>query len=129
MALSSLKVARIAPSAFDALLAADPGFTRALLRHLARQSRAMTERIYEFAALAARNRLAAELLRLAAAGPGDGDVIRPAPTHFELASRIASHREAVSREMSRFARDGLVRKVDGRLEIIDPEGLRSLLPS
>ncbi len=121
-ALTMLEVVRLSPDAFSRLIDDELDFTRALMRHLARQARTMTDRIYEFSTMVARSRLAAELLRLAAAGTGD--VISPAPTHHELASRISSHREAVSREMSQFAREGLLQKIDGQLEILDTDGLR-----
>ncbi|MFO1158980.1 MAG: helix-turn-helix domain-containing protein [Reyranellaceae bacterium] len=50
-----------------------------------------------------RERVRRELLRLAATGTrfGNSVVIRPAPTHYDIAARIGSHREAVTREFMR----------------------------
>jgi CRP-like cAMP-binding protein len=68
-----------------------------LLRQLSIRIRVLTERIYELTALNVQARLHCELLRLAARSPS-GLEIAPAPTHTELASRIGTHREAVTRD-------------------------------
>lgn len=102
-----------------------PGFAWALLTHLTQQSRAMTERIFEFSTLLVRDRLLRELLRLADA---NGGLIRPAPTHQDLANRISTHREAVSRLMSELAREGLIERGKGEIRLRDPEALRALGP-
>lgn len=91
-----------------------PGFSRAILLRLTGQVRSMIERIHEYSTLLVRDRLIRELLRLSEdAEGGDAAVIGRPPTHFGLAARISSHREAVSREMSRLAKEGLVKR-DGR---------------
>ena len=74
--------------------------------------RALTTRVYEFSTLAVKNRIQAELLRLARLASGDGKRARvaPAPTHSEIASRVATHREAVTRELNRLARLGLIER-------------------
>ena len=72
----------------------------------------MTERVYEFSTLVVRKRLIRELLRLAEDNEQrEGSAsISPAPTHFDLAARISTHREAVSREMSALAKREADRK-------------------
>jgi CRP-like cAMP-binding protein len=81
----------------------------------------MSERIYEFSALAVRYRIYAELLRMA--GPpqagGSAAVIRPFPTHAELASRLSTHREAVSRELSYLVRRGVIERRGDSLIVLD----------
>ncbi|HET6518986.1 MAG TPA: helix-turn-helix domain-containing protein, partial [Geminicoccaceae bacterium] len=54
---------------------------------------------------------------------GNRAVIAPAPTHAEIASRVSTHREAVSRELSELARAGLVERRNGALLIRDVERL------
>lgn len=54
-------------------------------------------------------------------------LIHPAPTHFELAARISSHREAVSREISVLAKEGLVEKRDGALILENTDRLRDMI--
>ena len=106
-----------------------PQLAWALLKHLSAQVRRLTERVFEFSTLLVRDRLIHELLRLAeaAGGPEGRAEIRPAPTHFELAHRISSHREMVSREMSALAKAGLVEKREGALIFSDLDQLRNLI--
>lgn len=75
--------------------------------------RSLTDRVVEISTLAVRNRVQAELVRLARDHGGCDGVIRPAPTHAEIASRISTHREAVTRELSRLEGLGLIAR-DGR---------------
>lgn len=111
---------------FRALIEARPGIAWAVMEHFAWLVRRLTERVFEFSTLQVRERLVMELVRLAeAAGvAGDRAEIRPAPTHFELASRISTHREAVSREMSALAKDGILRKQGGTLHVLSLTRLR-----
>ncbi|RMF40787.1 MAG: Crp/Fnr family transcriptional regulator [Alphaproteobacteria bacterium] len=105
--------------AFEALLAGCAEFGRAISLHLAAQIRAMTQRIFEIQTLLVRDRLMRELMRRARACAGESDRVEIAdmPTHYALASLIGSHREAVSREMSRLAGAGLIEK-NGRSLVI-----------
>jgi hypothetical protein len=88
----------------------------------------MTERVFEVSTLVVRKRLILELLRRAEEiEPIDGEIsINPAPTHFELAAKISTHREAVSREMSTLAKRGLIEKLGSRLMLHDVEALEML---
>jgi CRP/FNR family transcriptional regulator, cyclic AMP receptor protein len=91
-----------------------PSVMLAVLHHLTTRIRELTERVFEFSTLAVRNRVHAELVRLAREhGGGKQAVIRPAPTHSEMASRISTHREAVTRELSRLHELGIIAR-DGR---------------
>jgi CRP/FNR family cyclic AMP-dependent transcriptional regulator len=105
-------VARLPEAAFRDMVIKHPNFAWTLLEHLSAQLRRMTDRVYEFSTLVVRERLIAELLHLAEEfEPVDGQVfISPAPTHSELASKISTHREEISRAMSGLAKSGLVEK-------------------
>lgn len=98
---------------FHDVLRSHPPVLFATLRHLTTQVRALTERVFEFSTLAVRNRVHAELVRLARDHGGSDAVIQPAPTHAEIASRISTHREAVTRELSRLEDLGLIAR-EGR---------------
>jgi CRP-like cAMP-binding protein len=76
-------------------------------------------------ALAVNNRIQAEILRLASLAPKDGKSARiaPAPTHGEIASRVSTHREAVTRELNRLARIGLIERKGGALVVKDIDRL------
>lgn len=98
--------------AFRELMERDPTFMHAVLGHLVRLLRTMTARIVEFSTLAVKNRIHCELLRMARASPnGTGEYeIDPAPTHSEIAGRISTHREAVSREISHLKQIGILER-------------------
>jgi CRP/FNR family transcriptional regulator, cyclic AMP receptor protein len=76
-----------------------------------------------------RERLILELLRRAKEMEQvDGQVsICPAPTHFELAATISTHREAVSREMSTFTKCGLIERDGSRLIVRDLAALEAMI--
>jgi CRP/FNR family transcriptional regulator, cyclic AMP receptor protein len=122
-------VASLPAEAFRELLRTEHGVAQALLPQLVRKIRALTTRVYEFSTLAVKNRIQAELLRLARLAHGDGRRARivPAPTHSEIASRVATHREAVTRELNRLARMGLIERTSGALVVEDVERLAELV--
>ena len=56
---------------------------------------------------------------------GQGVVIRPAPTHYEIAARIGSHREAVTREFNRLEENRIVEIRRRQIRIVNLDLLRS----
>jgi CRP-like cAMP-binding protein len=129
VALEAICIAKLPEAAFRHLVDASPAFAWALLQHLSVQMRRMTERVYEFSTLVVRERLIRELLRLSAdaAEVEGGSSITPAPTHFDLAARISTHREAVSREMSALAKLQLIERQGRTLLLRDLKALRLLV--
>ena len=121
----------ITASDFRRMLSRMPSVNQALLEHLARLVRSLSERVYEFSTLAVRNRVHAELLRLARDHMTAPDLanIYPAPTHLEIANRISTHREAVSRELSVLANKGLIERRGRNLVIKDVPALEGLVRS
>jgi CRP/FNR family transcriptional regulator, cyclic AMP receptor protein len=134
IALQDSVLARLSPEALTDLLRRHWPICERMLHRLAGSARQLTERVYELSTLSVQQRLCAELLReaLAAAGPwaestGAADapggvahaVLSPPPSHSELAARISSYREQVTRELTELARLGLVRRDEGRLVIDD----------
>ena len=103
----------------------------AMLRHLTRIARAQVQRVVEFSTLPVRSRVHAELLRLAqVSAPGPGRMsaaITPAPTHAEIASRISTHREAVTRELNALARARLIERRGGTLVIRNMAALANMV--
>jgi CRP-like cAMP-binding protein len=116
-------------STFRELLDSEPGLAQALLPRLVKTIRALTTRVYEFSTLAVNNRIQAELLRLASLAPkeGKGARLKPAPTHAEIASRVSTHREAVTRELNRLSRIGLIERQTGTLIVCDLDRLAAML--
>lgn len=128
VALEQMTVARLPEAGFRDLVNTRPGFTWALLRHLSSQMRRMTDRIYEFNTLVVRKRLVRELLRLAKRGDSADQslLISAVPTHFDLAAMISTHREAVSREMSALAKQGLIEKRGRSIVLCAPKELQAI---
>jgi CRP/FNR family cyclic AMP-dependent transcriptional regulator len=114
--------------AFLKALGEHPAFMMAVMKHLTAQVRNLTARVFEFSTLAVRNRVQTELLRLAAAvAAGNEAVLSPAPTHSEIASRISTHREAVTRELGWLEEKGFIAKEGRLLRVRDIAGLRKLV--
>jgi CRP-like cAMP-binding protein len=109
VAVTAARVARVAADDFMHLVEKHPMLAKSLLRQLAALVRSLSERIHDLATPVAV-RVCSELLRLAEATHPEANaaVIRPAPTHAELASRVNTHREAVSRQLSMLKREGIL---------------------
>lgn len=95
-------IARVIHQEFLVLLQRHWPLCERLMTRLTASVRDMTQRVYELSTLTVRQRLAAELLRLAA-GEGGQELVS-LPTHLELAARIGTYREQVTREL-RWLRD------------------------
>lgn len=97
----------------------------ALARLLLQRLRKATTRVYERSALTAAGRVHAELLRRAR--EADDLTIRPAPVLSELAVRVGSTRETVSRAVNALERRGIIRRVEGALVVVSPRLLEELV--
>lgn len=95
--------------------------SRALLKRL----RATATKYFEQSTISATGRVHAELLRLARLG--DGHRIRPIPVLTELALRVQSTRETVSRTISALERRGILRREEGALVVVAPHRLEELI--
>jgi CRP/FNR family transcriptional regulator, cyclic AMP receptor protein len=96
---------------------------------MTRLIRCLSDRVVEFSALAVQHRVHAELLRLARiSSPGHATaVIYPVPTHTDIANRISTHREAVTRELGNLCRAGLLERRNGSLVIRDVNKLSKMV--
>jgi CRP-like cAMP-binding protein len=129
VAITDSIVAKMPPSVFRQVVHEHPDVCNRLLVLLASQIRALSNRVNEFATLDVRARIYAELLRLSRPSHGDGRqaVISPPPTHAEIAARVSSRREAVTRELNSLERAGLLERRRGALVLLDPARLASLI--
>ena len=93
----------------------------AVVSTLIQRLRATSERIGELGALNVRARVQAELLRLARPDRDDPKraVIVTPPNQSELAARINTRRETVSREINAMERNGLIERRRGAIVIND----------
>jgi len=128
-ARTSCLIASMSAKEFRKLLKSEPAVAEAVLKGLVRNVRSLTKRVYEFSTLAVNNRIQAELLRLASLVPreGKGAQIVPAPTHVEIASRVSTHREAVTRELNRLSRIGIIESKRGALLVKDVDRLAEMV--
>jgi CRP-like cAMP-binding protein len=93
----------------------------AVVKTLIHRLRAMSGRVGELGALNVRARVHAELLRLARPdreNPKRAIIITP-PNQSELAARINTRRETVSREINAMERNGLIERRRGAIVIND----------
>lgn len=104
---------------FLSLMDSDGAFRLWVLRAFGRRMQDMTQLLERVAFGRVESRLADALLRLAS-----GD--RVEATQAELAARIGTAREVVSRVLGGFARAGLVETDRGSVRLTDAEGLRRL---
>jgi CRP/FNR family transcriptional regulator, cyclic AMP receptor protein len=128
-ALDSCQVASMPAAAFREVLQTEPMVAEPLLKHLVKEIRELTTRVYEFSTLAVRYRIQAEVLRLASLKAREGKTasIVPAPTHAEIASRISTHREAVTREFNRLSKIGVIERRGGTLLVKDIDRLAEMV--
>ena len=105
---------------FQALCLAHPQVALKVLRVVGTRLRRLVGVIEELSFTTVRHRLASFLLRLARTEgkrTADGVEVALPVTNQELASQIGTVRELISRNLSRFQSEGLV-KIDGRSVII-----------
>jgi CRP/FNR family transcriptional regulator, cyclic AMP receptor protein len=128
-AIEPSTVASLSANQFEGLLMKEPKLALAALKHIASEVRRLSERVVEFSTLVVQNRIQAELLRLAAeAGQSQSQaLLAPTPSLSEIADRISTHREAVSRELSRLTSIGLLRREGPNLRILDVARLGRLV--
>jgi TolB-like protein/class 3 adenylate cyclase len=119
LALRESLLASMAPEVFRAILASHASVRERLLRRLTGSVRELTDRLLELGAQPVQRRIWVELLRLARLAGVEANRARldPAPPHSDVASRVGSAREQVSREFSRLARQGILERA-GRFALV-----------
>lgn len=124
-ALSDGRALHYGEEAVVRLMESYTGVAVAMTRQLARRLAAMRQRMVEATLLSATGRICAELLRLSR--QSDDGVIRPLPVLAELAQRVQSTRETVSRTVSQLERRGILKRQDGGLAVIAAHRLEELV--
>ena len=105
---------------FAGMMNEEPGFRAFVLRTFARRMSDVTRLLEQVAFGRVEARLAAALLEL----QHDGLV---QATQGDLAARIGSAREVVSRRLESFHRQGWVETDRGQVRLLDPGALRALV--
>jgi CRP/FNR family transcriptional regulator, cyclic AMP receptor protein len=128
-AVSDAYLASMSVEAYWQDLMSYPQLAGACLKRLANLVRALSDRVIEYSLVPVPGRIALELLRLAQRRLQEDNsaMIDPAPTHAEIASRVATHREAVTKELRRLASSGVIVQKGRKIFITDVNALRSIL--
>ena len=129
VSLEDAFVVIMAEPVFQKILDEHPCVSRAVMSSLSFLVRRLSERVVEFSTLGVNNRIHAELLRLALAGKVIDNTaeISPVPTQFDIANRISTRREAVTREIANLTRSGLIERTKGTLSVCDLGKLRRMV--
>ena len=133
----TVNVITVKPSQIGVIQAGDywhlieryPEIAAASLKRLARIIRFLIDRVYQYGALDVKDRVRMEVLRLAQDDTEGGDTVEiiDFPTHKEIASRVNTHREAVTRELNELSRMGLIQQQHRVMVVTSITGLEQLL--
>jgi CRP/FNR family transcriptional regulator, cyclic AMP receptor protein len=120
-AVNDSLVARMPCNVFIDTLFSHRPLGEAVIASLIARVRELNRRVGELGALDVRSRVHAELLRLARPDREDPKraIILAPPNQSELASRINTRRETVSREINAMEREGLIQRRRGAIVITD----------
>src|SRR3954463_4638354 len=129
LAVRESLLASMPPEVFRAILANHPSVRERLLRRLTGSVRELAHRLVDLGARPVQARVWTELVRLARAAGVQNNTARVerAPTHNEIASRVGTSREEVTREFSRLARQGLLEREGRSLVVRDVAALQELV--
>ena len=127
VAMADTVVARMSAAVFRELIHRHPSVCDRILATLVSQIRALDNRAAEHAHFDVRERLCAELLRLSRATSDGRIVVSPPPTHAELAARISTHREAVTKCLSALEREGAILRGRAAIALLDAARLRRIV--
>jgi CRP/FNR family transcriptional regulator, cyclic AMP receptor protein len=121
-------LARLSGPEFEDFLSNVPHAGLWMVRQLAARVRNLTQKMFELATMPVSHRLQSELIRLAEATGINDDkcVIAPMPTHANLAARVGTHREAVTRELGMLAKEGIIAQRGRTLTVNSASALRTL---
>jgi CRP/FNR family transcriptional regulator len=109
----------------DRLRRVIPDLNEEIIRSLAGRCRELVDKVHSLSFLSVTARLADFLLQQAS--EEDAELDRKQWTQDEMAAHIGTVREMVGRALRNLEKDGLVRFNRHRIEIVDREGLESLL--
>ena len=126
-AIADTVVAQMTAPVFWEAIHRHPDVREKVLKTLVDGIRALNDRTNERANLDARHRLCSELLRLSRTTADGRVVVSPPPTHAELAARISTHREAVTKFLNALKRSGAIARTQGAIVLTDPALLRRIV--
>lgn len=122
--LEDAKVARLSADSFRKMADEHPQIAKNTMVKLCDLVRSLSDKVYQLSAPVPQ-RICGDLLHLARQGifAENSARIKPSPKHADVAARVLTHREAVSRTISVLKREGIAQKGRGELIIKDVERL------
>ena len=119
------KTAVVAQADFLNLIESDNKLCLWFLKDLAHRLDQSTRQIYELVAMNVPKRICAELVRRTKDNPNaSGEYpLSPSPVLAQMARRLNTDRETISRAISAFAKDGLIRKDGRKITILNKAAL------
>jgi len=129
LALENSHIGVMSSSNYWGLIERYPSVAAAALKRLASMVRFLADRVYQYGALDVKDRVRMEVLRLARESMTGDDIatIHSFPTHREIASRVNTHREAVTRELNELSRMGIIEQNQRVLTVTAVSDLVELL--
>jgi len=129
-ASSRCTAAVVSPEVFLEMVRSEPVVMTDLLKWLSQNIRDLSDKVVDLSTKDVRRRILAELLRMATPSETEygNAVLFPAPGDGQIASRVATTRETVNREMNWLEKSGIVER-RGRTTLVIPdfERLRRLV--
>ncbi len=111
------------------LMESFPSVVKSLLIRLSGLVRVLSNRVYEQGIMGVSDRIRAEIIRVAQQNLVQENyaVIPVMLTHEEIASRVSTHREAVTKEIGLLSKHGIIRKHRRKMIVPDMRRLESLI--
>jgi len=127
-ALEDTAVVVLSSKDFRKVTSEHPVVAGRVMQFLCGLVRALSIRVFEHDALSVNSRVHAELLRLAQEHMVSSNraEISPTPTHVEFAAHIGTHREAVTKELNKMRKMGLLQRMGRTLVVNDVSAIEHL---
>ena len=126
-AMTNVVAARMSAVSFREAIERHPIVRDRVLEHLAGEIDHLIGKMIMLTNLSVRGRLSSQLLSLARPGSDGRLVVSPPPNHAELAARIGTRRESVTKHLSAMRSEGCLVRSRGALTIVAPEKLRRMI--
>ena len=127
--LEASEIGRMSASNFKIILQKYPSINEKVMYRLTNLIRFLCGRIYEFSVLDVKDRIRAEIIRHARQSKDSENsaLITKMPTHEEIANKVSTHREAVTKEFGQLMKLGLIEKSGRKIIVPDIDKLAATL--
>lgn len=124
--LTKSRICSMPAAVFRQILAEDSNVALRIMQLLTERIRTLNARLTEHSFLQAKHRIYSELLRLSKVRASNNEhrIVSPPPTQRELAERIGTRREVVSRELNALEKAGHIQKSKSGIVILNVDELQ-----